>query len=60
MKNYEKYKAYVSKIPWSKLRYYTNSYFGWSWTHNLENVVNITQEEFNNIDNIFVYFSITI
>lgn len=52
MKNYENYKAYISKIPWSKLCYYTNSDFGWSWIHNLENVVNITQEEFNNIDNI--------
>ena len=52
MKNYEKYKDYISKIPWWKVDYYTNSDFDSSWVHNLENVVNITQEEFNNIDNI--------
>lgn len=52
MKNYEKYKQYISKIPWSKLCYYTNSDFGYTWAHGLINKLNITQEEFTNIDNI--------
>ena len=52
MKNYEKYKEYISKIPWSKLCYYTNSDFGYTWVHDLINKLNITQEEFTNIDNI--------